>query len=112
MFLTTDLVTLYRVSHHRFSHNVSCFSPQIQSQCIVFLTTDLVTVDHLSHHRFSHDGRFLAVGSEEGCVDFYDLSKGSSLHRADYCKGITGFVAAIDFSVDDKYIRVSTGRDR
>ena len=76
----------------------------------MFLTTDLVTMDHVSHHRFSHDGRFLAVGSEEGCVDFYDLSKGSSLHRADYCKGITGFVAAVDFSVDDKYIRVSIGR--
>ncbi|KAI0227896.1 Echinoderm microtubule-associated protein-like 6 [Lamellibrachia satsuma] len=59
--------------------------------------------------RFSPDGRYLAVGSAEGCVDFYDLSKGSSLQRANYCKGIAGFVTAIDFSLDGKYIRVGTG---
>merc|ERR550539_1287173 len=37
------------------------------------------------------------------------MSKGPSLKRASFCKGIAGFVAMIDYSSDGKYIRVSTG---
>ncbi|XP_033734062.1 echinoderm microtubule-associated protein-like 6 [Pecten maximus] len=59
--------------------------------------------------RFSPDGKILAVGSEDCCVDFYDLSKGQSLQRAGYCKGIPTFVIQMDFSADSQYIRVSTG---
>ncbi|XP_068177719.1 echinoderm microtubule-associated protein-like 6 isoform X2 [Antennarius striatus] len=58
--------------------------------------------------RFSPDNRFLAVGSIEGAVDFYDLSLGPSLNRIGYCKDIPGFVLQIDFSADSKHLQVST----
>lgn len=56
--------------------------------------------------RFSPDNRFLAVGSVEGAVDFYDLSLGPSLNRIGYCKDICGTVIQIDFSADSKHIQV------
>ena len=56
--------------------------------------------------RFSPDNRFLAVGSVESAVDFYDLSLGPSLNRIGYCKDIPGFVIQIDFSADSKHIQV------
>lgn len=56
--------------------------------------------------RFSPDNRFLAVGSVEGAVDFYDLSLGPSLNRIGYCKDIPGFVIQMDFSADSKRIQV------
>ena len=56
--------------------------------------------------RFSPDGRTLAVGSEDSCVDFYDLTKGPTLNRAGYCKGIPSFVIQMDFSADSQFIRV------
>uniref|UniRef100_A0A3P8TGD9 EMAP like 6 n=1 Tax=Amphiprion percula TaxID=161767 RepID=A0A3P8TGD9_AMPPE len=59
--------------------------------------------------RFSPDNRFLAAGSVESAVDFYDLSLGPSLNRIGYCKDIPGFVIQIDFSADSKHIQqVST----
>jgi len=58
------------------------------------------------YFRFSPSGQYLAVGSEEGTVDFYDLSKGASLQRAGFCKGISGFITSVDFSPDSKYARV------
>ncbi|KAL5008221.1 hypothetical protein ScPMuIL_013802 [Solemya velum] len=63
----------------------------------------------ISDVRFSPDGKYLAVGSEDNCVDFYDLSQGPSLVRAGYCKGIPSFVIQTDFAADSQYIRVSTG---
>lgn len=56
--------------------------------------------------RFSPNGRFLAVGSEDGCIDYYDMSKGPTLQRVGFCKGIPSFVMQLDFSADSKYIRV------
>ena len=56
--------------------------------------------------RFSPDGKYLAVGAHEGTVDFYDMSKGASLQRVSYCKGIEGFVMMLDFSSDNKYVKV------
>lgn len=56
--------------------------------------------------RFSPDNRFLAVGSVESAVDFYDLSLGPSLNRIGYCKDIPGFVIQLDFSADSKHIQV------
>ncbi|XP_034721974.1 echinoderm microtubule-associated protein-like 6, partial [Etheostoma cragini] len=57
--------------------------------------------------RFSPDNRFLAVGSVESAVDFYDLSLGPSLNRIGYCKDLPGSVIQIDFSADSKHIQVS-----
>lgn len=57
--------------------------------------------------RFSPDNRFLAVGSVEHAVDFYDLSLGPSLNRIGYCKDIPGFVIQLDFSADSKHIQVN-----
>ncbi|XP_046338524.1 echinoderm microtubule-associated protein-like 6 isoform X1 [Haliotis rufescens] len=59
--------------------------------------------------RFSPDNKYLAVGSEDSCVDFYDISQGPNLVRKGYCNGIPSFVIQMDFSADSKYIRVSTG---
>ena len=42
--------------------------------------------------RFSPDSRFLAVGSSENSVDFYDLTLGPTLNRISYCKDIPSFV--------------------
>ncbi|KAM7325934.1 hypothetical protein ACRRTK_014412 [Alexandromys fortis] len=59
--------------------------------------------------RISPDNRFLAVGSSEHTVDFYDLTQGTSLNRMGYCRDIPSFVIQMDFSADSKYIQVSTG---
>lgn len=56
--------------------------------------------------RISPDNRFLAVGSSEHTVDFYDLTQGTSLNRMGYCKDIPSFVIQMDFSADSKYIQV------
>ncbi|XP_053521940.1 echinoderm microtubule-associated protein-like 5 isoform X5 [Artibeus jamaicensis] len=59
--------------------------------------------------RFSPDSRFLAVGSSENSVDFYDLSLGPTLSRVGYCRDIPSFVIQMDFSADSRYLQVSTG---
>ncbi|XP_064621338.1 echinoderm microtubule-associated protein-like 6 [Lineus longissimus] len=59
--------------------------------------------------RFSPNNKYLAVGSEDQCVDFYDISQGPPLNRVGYCKGIPSFVIMMDFSADSQFIRVSTG---
>uniref|UniRef100_A0A3P8UFH2 EMAP like 6 n=1 Tax=Cynoglossus semilaevis TaxID=244447 RepID=A0A3P8UFH2_CYNSE len=58
--------------------------------------------------RFSPDNRFLAVGSMDCAVDFYDLSLGPSLNRVGYCKDIPGFVLQVDFSADSRHVQVSS----
>uniref|UniRef100_UPI00398E636F echinoderm microtubule-associated protein-like 6 isoform X3 n=1 Tax=Pristiophorus japonicus TaxID=55135 RepID=UPI00398E636F len=58
---------------------------------------------------FSPDSMFLAVGSAENTVDFYDLTQGPTLNRTGYCKDIPSFVIQMDFSADSKHIQVSTG---
>lgn len=60
----------------------------------------------LTTHRFSPDCRFLAVGSSENSVDFYDLSLGPTLNRTSYCKDIPSFVIQMDFSADSRYLQV------
>jgi WD40 repeat protein len=57
--------------------------------------------------RFSPNNKYLAVGSEDQCVDFYDISQGPPLNRVGYCKGIPSFVIMMDFSADSQFIRVS-----
>uniref|UniRef100_A0A8D1UPX7 EMAP like 5 n=1 Tax=Sus scrofa TaxID=9823 RepID=A0A8D1UPX7_PIG len=59
--------------------------------------------------RFSPDSRFLAVGSSENSVDFYDLTLGPTLNRISYCKDIPSFVIQMDFSADSRHLQVSTG---
>ncbi|XP_004681693.1 PREDICTED: echinoderm microtubule-associated protein-like 5 isoform X1 [Condylura cristata] len=59
--------------------------------------------------RFSPDSQFLAVGSSENSVDFYDLTLGPALNRISYCKDIPSFVVQMDFSADSRYLQVSTG---
>lgn len=60
----------------------------------------------IAFSRISPDSRFLAVGSSEHTVDFYDLTQGTSLNRIGYCKDIPSFVVQMDFSADGKYIQV------
>lgn len=60
----------------------------------------------MAFSRISPDSRFLAVGSSEHTVDFYDLMQGTSLNRIGYCKDIPSFVIQMDFSADGRYIQV------
>ena len=48
----------------------------------------------------------LAVGSDDNCVDFYEIREGQPLKRAGYCKGIPAFVTQMDFSADGRFIQV------
>lgn len=60
--------------------------------------------------RFSPDGHLLAVGSDDACVDIYDIStleKGPN--RVGSCKGIPSYVTHIDWSTDSKYLQVCSG---
>ncbi|XP_038072339.1 echinoderm microtubule-associated protein-like 6 [Patiria miniata] len=59
--------------------------------------------------RFSPNAQYIAVGSEDGCVDFYDMTQGPSLNRVGFCRGIPSFVFQLDFSANSKYIQVGTG---
>lgn len=59
--------------------------------------------------RFSPNSRYLAVGSTESAVDFYDLSLGPQLNRVNCCRDIPSFVMQMDFSADSAYVQVSTG---
>ncbi|XP_059908445.1 echinoderm microtubule-associated protein-like 5 [Gadus macrocephalus] len=59
--------------------------------------------------RFSPDSRYLAVGSTESAVDFYDLTLGPQLNRINCCRDIPSFVMQMDFSADSCYVQVSTG---
>ncbi|KAK2092500.1 Echinoderm microtubule-associated protein-like 6 [Saguinus oedipus] len=61
--------------------------------------------------RISPDNRFLAVGSSEHTVDFYDLTQGTNLNRIGYCKDIPSFVIQMDFSADGKYIQQENERE-
>uniref|UniRef100_A0A672QM47 EMAP like 5 n=1 Tax=Sinocyclocheilus grahami TaxID=75366 RepID=A0A672QM47_SINGR len=59
--------------------------------------------------RFSPDSRYLAVGSSENAVDFYDLTLGPQLNRINCCRDIPSFVMQMDFSADSCYVQLSTG---
>nr|XP_046163640.1 echinoderm microtubule-associated protein-like 5 isoform X2 [Oncorhynchus gorbuscha] len=59
--------------------------------------------------RFSPDSRYLAVGSSESAVDFYDLTLGPQLNRINCCRDIPSFVMQMDFSADSCYVQISTG---
>ncbi|XP_026875403.2 echinoderm microtubule-associated protein-like 5 isoform X1 [Electrophorus electricus] len=59
--------------------------------------------------RFSPDAQYLAVGSSENAVDFYDLTLGPQLNRVNCCRDISSFVIQMDFSADSCYIQLSTG---
>ncbi|MEQ2178766.1 Echinoderm microtubule-associated protein-like 5 [Goodea atripinnis] len=58
--------------------------------------------------RFSPNSRYLAVGSTECAVDFYDLTLGPQLNRINCCRDIPSFVMQMDFSADSSYIQVQT----
>ncbi|XP_037602711.1 echinoderm microtubule-associated protein-like 5 isoform X2 [Sebastes umbrosus] len=59
--------------------------------------------------RFSPSSRYLAVGSTESAVDFYDLTLGPQLNRINCCRDIPSFVMQMDFSADSTYVQISTG---
>ncbi|XP_072221520.1 echinoderm microtubule-associated protein-like 5 isoform X3 [Leuresthes tenuis] len=59
--------------------------------------------------RFSPNSCYLAVGSTECAVDFYDLTLGPQLNRINCCRDIPSFVMQMDFSADSSYVQLSTG---
>jgi len=57
--------------------------------------------------RFNPSGEFLAVGSDDGCVDVYGVTLPQGVgSRVGYCKGLSGGVTHIDWSEDSKFIQV------
>lgn len=61
-------------------------------------------------YRFSPNSCYLAVGSSESAVDFYDLTLGPQLNRINSCRDIPSFVMQMDFSADSTYIQVESVR--
>ena len=59
--------------------------------------------------RFSPDGVLLAVGSDDACVDIYDISslEDKGPVRTSYCRGIPSSVTHIDWSNNSKYLQVN-----
>lgn len=59
--------------------------------------------------RFSPDGVSLAVGSDDACIDIYDISslEDKGPVRTSYCRGIPSSVTHIDWSSDSKYLQVN-----
>ena len=66
------------------------------------------TLSLFPDNRFSPEGNLLAVGSDDNCVDFYEIKEGQPLKRAGYCKGIPNFVTQMDFSADGRFIQVGS----
>lgn len=92
--------------------NLTCVSQILYytySKCQPVLQfTESIYIHKLFHlFRFSPDSRYLAVGSSENAVDFYDLTLGPTLNRVSYCKDIPSFVIQMDFSADSCYLQVS-----
>lgn len=71
-------------------------------QTLMFCNTALLS------YRFSPNSRYLAVGSTESAVDFYDLTLGPQLNRINCCRDIPSFVMQMDFSADSAYVQVKT----
>lgn len=71
-----------------------------------FRFTDLIMYVCMSLFRFSPNSRYLAVGSTESAVDFYDLTLGPQLNRVNCCRDIPSFVMQMDFSADSAYVQV------
>lgn len=61
-------------------------------------------------YRFSPNSCYLAVGSTESAVDFYDLTLGPQLNRINCCRDIPSFVMQMDFSADSAYVQVQSAR--
>lgn len=74
----------------------------------IFLFDNIIILSFPPPRRysFSPDSRYLAVGSTENAVDFYDLTLGPQLNRINCCRDIPSFVMQMDFSADSTYIQV------
>ena len=87
------------------------FLTEADQWCLVHLFRDCKHSETLSlfpDNRFSPEGNLLAVGSDDNCVDFYEIKEGQPLKRAGYCKGIPNFVTQMDFSADGRFIQVGS----
>jgi microtubule-associated protein-like 6 len=60
--------------------------------------------------KFSPDETSLAVGSDDNCVDIYDItSPNKGPQRVGSCRGVPSYVTHIDWSTDSKYLQVCSG---
>ncbi|KAI4568505.1 hypothetical protein MJT46_008303 [Ovis ammon polii x Ovis aries] len=96
-----------RCAIHDISKTVFTFDTFLRMS--VYKTVTMASLRPPVFGRFSPDSRFLAVGSSENSVDFYDLTLGPTLNRISYCKDIPSFVIQMDFSADSRHLQVSTG---
>lgn len=106
---TTYLISPTRQSgskSHSANQTLSSLFPIPKFHIPLLSPRALVTPLPVSLCRISPDNRFLAVGSQEHTVDFYDLTQGTTLNRIGYCKDIASFVIQMDFSADSRYIQV------
>jgi hypothetical protein len=56
--------------------------------------------------RFSPKNNYLAVGSADSTIDFYEITAQGKLNRISYCKQVPGPVIQLDWSVCGVYIKV------
>ena len=57
--------------------------------------------------RFSPDDKYLAVGSHDSSVDYFEIDdKTGKITRVGYCAQVPGMVLQIDFSSGSNHIRV------
>lgn len=88
------------------------FGANVLHACHVLLTLSGIIqqiwlwIGPLLPFRFSPNSRYLAVGSTENAVDFYDLTLGPQLNRINCCRDIPSFVMQMDFSADSAYVQV------
>jgi hypothetical protein len=58
--------------------------------------------------RFSPDDKYVAVGSHDSSVDYFELdAKSGKITRVGYCAQIPGMVLQMDFSNDSNHLRVN-----
>jgi hypothetical protein len=57
--------------------------------------------------RFSPKKSFLAVGSSENSIDFYEWSSKEKMNRIAYCTQVPGNVLQMDWSTSATYIKVN-----
>ncbi len=61
--------------------------------------------------RFSPKKNYLAVGSEELSIDFYEVTPQGKLNRVSYCKQVPGPVLQMDWSTSGVYLKATMNKN-
>lgn len=58
--------------------------------------------------KFSPKKNYVAAGSDECYIDFYEITEDNTLNRVSYCKQVPGPILQMDWSTSGEYIKVGT----